>query len=89
MVTRTKHGIQYGCQNKACHQIRLPGKNMVIKYGYKKKTWSSNVVAGTKLVHQMWLPEQNMASNMVNNLFGLVFSLKLSGHHQAAMRYFL
>ena len=39
----------------------LPEQNMAFKYGYRNRTWPSNMVTGTKPGHQIWLPEQKMA----------------------------
>ena len=47
-------GTEYGSENW------LPEQKMVIKYGYRNRTWPSNMVTGTESGHQIWLPEQNL-----------------------------
>ena len=48
-------GTEYGSENW------LPEQKMVIKNGYRNRTWPSNMVTGTESGHQIWLPEQNVA----------------------------
>ena len=76
-------GTEYGSENWS------PEQKMVIKYGYRNRTWPSNMVTGTKPGHQIWLPELNLVIKYgYRNIFFLA-ELKLSRPHLNAMRQFL
>ena len=43
----------------------LPEVLLVIKYSYRKKIWSSNILTGRRSGHQIFLPEEDLVINFL------------------------
>ena len=51
VLTGRGNGSQKGITGSAFgHQIFLPEEDLVIKYSYRKKIWSSNILTGNDLI---------------------------------------